>query len=351
MEDRMIEVSVIVPCYNVQEQIDRCMESLVSQTIGICNMEIILVNDASTDGTLEKLKDWEKRFPESILVITYDENIRQGGARNIGIQYARGKYIGFVDADDWVEQDMYETLLQPIKAMEYDAVKGKFVCETSKNANAANSSAARRDIVYHFEQRNGYYAGEISDVGNVGQYGLIMTGIYRRAMICENKLFFPEGTAYEDNYWDAILKLYVKNLYIADKIVYHYIYNDNSTTTARNGRHLERLPIEVAILEAYRERGMFEIYHDKLEMDFIQRYYLNTMYLIFTRCDDIPDVFKQMKTTIYRYFPDFEKNEGLKRLGIREQALIQLLKVPGVLSREELWKFKNHYLETFKKSV
>lgn len=345
----MTEISVIVPCYNAGKFIDRCMESLVSQTIGLQRMELILVNDASTDDTLEKLKAWEKRYPESVLVITYEENIRQGGARNVGIQYATGKYIGFVDADDWVEPDMYEALLQPTKEKEYDVVKGKFLYETSEDKWKKIDNSASQDVNYEFERINGYYIGEVSNVGNIGQYGTIPTGIYKREMIAENELWFPEKIAYEDNYWEAVLSLYTKSLYIVDKVVYHYVFHDDSTTNARNNHHLDRLPIEVAIVEAYKERGMLEACHNKLEMEFIQRYYLNTMYIIFTRYDDIPDIFEQMKNTIYEYFPDFEKNEGMKKLGIREQALIQLLKVPGTLSEKELQEFKNHYLNTFKK--
>jgi glycosyltransferase involved in cell wall biosynthesis len=82
----------------------------MSQTIGLEHLEVIAVNDASTDRTLEKLYQWERRFPENIMVITYEKNIRQGGARNIGLQYASGEYIGFVDADDWIDSAMYQKL-------------------------------------------------------------------------------------------------------------------------------------------------------------------------------------------------------------------------------------------------
>lgn len=108
----MKEISVIVPCYNVEEYLDACLESLVSQTLGLERMELILVDDASQDATLEHLRAWEREYPEQILVVECAENGRQGTARNIGMQYATGEYIGFVDSDDWVEPDMYEVLLE-----------------------------------------------------------------------------------------------------------------------------------------------------------------------------------------------------------------------------------------------
>lgn len=345
--NKVAEISVIVPCYNVEKYIDRCMESLVNQTIGLNNLELILVNDASTDGTLDKLKAWETQYPESIILITYEENIRQGGARNVGIHYASGNYIGFVDADDWVEADMYESLILPAKKNKYDVIKGKFVYEMSDAKRKKVDNSVRCDVEYQFERKNGFYVGEVSQTGNVGQYGTIPAGIYRREMIMEHELWFPEKIAYEDNYWGAVLRLYTGSLYIVDKVVYHYVYHDNSTTNSIGKHHLERLRIEVAILEAYKSRGLFEVYHDKLEMEFIQKYYLNTWYIIFTRCSEIPDIFEEMKNTIYYYFPHFDRNKGMDKLGIREQALMQLLKVPGTISMEELEKFKEHYLATF----
>lgn len=77
----MAEISVIIPCYNVEKYIDRCLESITAQTIGLDMLEIILINDGSTDNTLDKLYRWERLFPENIMVITYEENLRQGEQR------------------------------------------------------------------------------------------------------------------------------------------------------------------------------------------------------------------------------------------------------------------------------
>ena len=116
----MDKISIIVPCYNVEKYVGKCIESLLAQTIGRDKLELIFINDASTDGTLRILKAYERMDPEHICVITYDENIKQGGARNIGLSYATGNYIGFVDADDWIEPDMYERLLTMVKKYNCD---------------------------------------------------------------------------------------------------------------------------------------------------------------------------------------------------------------------------------------
>ena len=106
----MAEISVIIPCYNVESYIDRCLTSITSQTIDLSLLEIICIDDASTDNTWSKLQAWETTYPENIMIIHCDENGRQGTARNIGLQYASAPWIAYIDSDDWIELDYFEKL-------------------------------------------------------------------------------------------------------------------------------------------------------------------------------------------------------------------------------------------------
>nr|MDE5966256.1 glycosyltransferase family 2 protein [Lachnospiraceae bacterium] len=290
----MAFISVIIPCYNAENFIDRCMETIVSQTIGIENLEVILVDDASTDHTLDKLKAWERRYPDNVLVITYEENLRQGGARNIGLQYAAADYIGFVDADDWLEPSMYEKLYAYAKEEAYDMVQGKFIREHHVGEYPVDNSR-RRDVAYHFEKKQDFYVWDVSDVGDTGEFGSLCCTLLKKSLITEHNLHFPEHVAYEDNYWAAMLHLYVKDLYILDEIVYHYFMNMHSTVSAQNALHqLDRLAVEVMVVEQYKSRGAFDTFRYKLERDFIQRFYLNTLFIIFTRFQELPNIFDYM---------------------------------------------------------
>ncbi len=103
-------LSVIVPVYNVEKYLGTCIESLLAQTYD--NLQIILVNDCSPDGSLGILRDYENRYPDKITVIDSKENLRQGGARNLGIKSSQSEYVGFVDADDFVHPRMYEVLMK-----------------------------------------------------------------------------------------------------------------------------------------------------------------------------------------------------------------------------------------------
>ena len=100
-------ISIVVPCYNVEKYVDECLDSLVHQTLE--NIEIICVDDCSTDSTLEKLTEWKKK-DSRITVIKHDTNMGTGSARNTGIKISKADYVTFVDSDDIVTHDKYECL-------------------------------------------------------------------------------------------------------------------------------------------------------------------------------------------------------------------------------------------------
>lgn len=102
-----MKLSIIVPVYNAEKYLEKCLDSLVSQTID--DYELILINDGSTDNSQQIINDYVNQYPELIRTKTV-ENGGQGRARNIGIDMARGDYLGFVDSDDWVDTSMYQRL-------------------------------------------------------------------------------------------------------------------------------------------------------------------------------------------------------------------------------------------------
>ena len=104
------KISVIVPCYRVENYIDRCLDSLKTQTYGMENLEIILIDDASEDDTRRRLLQFEEEHSENVLVIVCEDNAGPGTTRNLGLNYATGEYIAFVDADDIVDKSMFERM-------------------------------------------------------------------------------------------------------------------------------------------------------------------------------------------------------------------------------------------------
>ena len=172
----MKKISVIIPCYNVEKEIDRCIQSLVDQTILLSQMELIFVDDASEDATMEKLSKWEEQYPESILVIHCEENGKQGTARNIGMQYATGEYIGFVDSDDYVEPEMYQKMCRIADQEQVDVVGCLYVREEENGSvvmDAQEREDAGRSIRINSEE-------DRKRLMTVGLPGGVWSAIYRR---------------------------------------------------------------------------------------------------------------------------------------------------------------------------
>ena len=105
------KISVIIPCYNAEQYIDRCLTSVVRQTIGLSSIEIIAVDDASADRTLFKLLQWEEKYKENLMVIALEQNSGLGTVRNVALSYATGDYLFFLDSDDWIALNTFERLI------------------------------------------------------------------------------------------------------------------------------------------------------------------------------------------------------------------------------------------------
>jgi len=115
----MVKVSIIVPVYNTEKYLRSCLDSLLSSTLD--NLEIIAIDDCSTDNSLAILKEYASRYP-NIKIVTNEKNIGTGACRNLGIKLSQGEYIGFVDSDDYVNPKMYETMYNGAVANNYPEI-------------------------------------------------------------------------------------------------------------------------------------------------------------------------------------------------------------------------------------
>lgn len=319
---QMAEISVIIPCYNVENYIDRCMKSIVNQTIGIENLEIILVDDASTDSTYEHLLKWEAVYPESIIVIKLAENGRQGAARNIGMQYATGEYIGFVDSDDWIEPDMYEALLQKMKSGNYDLVQ----CRLVKNCREEylQPEQKRADDDFTVEIHNDRDRSDLIASGCISGYPV--TKLYKRDMLLANHIFFLEKMSYEDMFFLSILNLYVNKIGFVAQNLYHYFYNPESTSRAKNSQqHYDLFRVGQLQWEEYEKRGILKRYETAFQYEFIQRCYIAGMVRLLQNMEALPyERFIKIQGLVQEKAPDYRNNPYLKPSEV-DNILLQLL--------------------------
>jgi glycosyltransferase involved in cell wall biosynthesis len=201
----MIKVSIIVPVYNVEPYLRRCLDSLVNQTLR--DIEIICINDCSPDKSLIILKEYAKN-DKRIKIIDFERNQGVSMARNSGMKIAKGEYIGFCDPDDYVDLDFYEKLYM-----------------LAKNKNADIAKAACKEIDSNSEKKH-----EKIRKHKCYFYSHFWTAIYRNEMLKKNRVKFPVGKSNAQDLCFLNHAVIVANsIYVLDNIFYHYVRNENSS--------------------------------------------------------------------------------------------------------------------------
>lgn len=213
------KISVIVPVYNTANYLRRCIESIINQEYK--NIELILVDDGSTDNSLDICKEYQK-IDDRIKVFT-KENGGQSSARNLALEHVTGQYIGFVDSDDWICLDMYTHLMKIIEESNADIafIERKKVYKESD----AKKDCKRLKIKIYREQK---ILEEYLDYGmKTGNYGL-PNYLYSTELF--KGVRFPEGRICEDIVTNYILQERSKCLVKSNKICYYYYQGNTSTT-------------------------------------------------------------------------------------------------------------------------
>ena len=201
-----MKISVIVPVYNTSKYLEDCLNSLVNQTFK--DMEIICVNDGSTDNSLEILNKYH-----SVKIIT-QENQGLSVARNTGIDAASGEYIGFVDSDDWVDLDFFEKLYNSI---------------TSTDSDIAAATIFRGEDKYRVKYTEEKIYTELSDkikACNIPNSCYVWNKLYKAELVKNNK--FKPNVYFEDMIWMPYVLEKSSKMVTAPNTVYHYRRNSNS---------------------------------------------------------------------------------------------------------------------------
>lgn len=272
----MCKVSVIVPVYNAEQYLDRCVESLVGQTLS--DIEIILVDDLSTDGSWQKMQEWESKYPAKVKIAQVKEKAFAGGARNVGIRMAQGEYIGLVDSDDWVDSRIYEDLYEQAKREDLDVVR----CGYRLVDEAGNFRTPVLPDVQKWEEKIRLGIGPVWRRlvlynGNM----LHWCGLWRREIIVRNGLMYPEKMYNEDSAWLYLVYMYVERIGISQGVYYNYCMNGGSqTATARKieSRYFMQCSAAKWLLDEYVKRGWKDRDPELVEYVFSCFYFIDCIY-------------------------------------------------------------------------
>lgn len=216
----MCKVSVIVPIYNGEKYINDCMNYLLNQTID--DIEIIAVDDKSTDLSPALLDAWKDKYPDKIKVIHLEKNMGPGGARNTGIKLAKGKYIGFMDCDDQVDISMYEKLYNVAEEENFDIVDCGYYEEKIEKAILSYTD----DVV-----------GELNDEKKgkiIAGVGYAVTKIFRAEILQRDDMKIRENAIYEDLDFLIHAVLLSKKVGNVKEVLYVYKNNPQSVSKKNN---------------------------------------------------------------------------------------------------------------------
>ena len=325
----MKKVSVIIPVYNVEKYIKKCLDSLVNQTLS--DIEIIVVNDGTPDNSQIIIDEYVKNYPDKVISIV-KENGGQGSARNIGLEKATGEYIGYVDSDDYVELNMYEELYDKAKENDSDIV----IC--GNNIVYENNYNKITEINYD----NKYNDFENAFFGKMA----VWNKLYKKKMLINNNIKFKEKVWYEDFAFTLKTLVNAKNIDFLDKTLYNYLWREGSTMNNNNvKRNLEILDAFDDIRNYLISNDLLNKYYSYLEFNAINHIYISTVVRVIN-ANVSKDLKKEVIDKLLEYmnsnFKDFKNNKYIKTLSRNRKIIYYLIKL-------RLYKLVNIIFKTKKR--
>lgn len=213
-------ISIIIPVYNVEKFLRRCLDSILSQTF--TDYELIIIDDGSTDQS-GKICDEYKEIDRRITFVIHQENQGSSAARNAGLSLCRGKYISFVDSDDWVEPHYLQSMLDCAEKEHADLVISSFIRVSSDNPTLYNRNEpkdlSKRAVI------SGYFSNLHAGLWNK---------LVLRELFIENAITFPQYNYYEDMVVSIKITIAASNIVYNDTPSYHYVVHNSSMTHLQN---------------------------------------------------------------------------------------------------------------------
>ena len=299
----MPKVSVIVPVYNVEKYVEKCIKSLVDQTLQ--EIEIIAVDDGSKDGSKSIVDNYIKKYPDKIKYL-YKENGGLSSARNFGIPYANGEYIAFLDSDDYVEPTMYEEMYKLAKKDNADMVECDFIWEYP------NKQKYDYGVVYNGKK-------EAIEKARVVAWNKLI----KREIIENEKIEFPFGLRYEDVEFFYKLVPRLNKISFMKKYFIHYVQRDNSIANTQNTKTKDIFKVLNNVIEFYKNKGYYDEYKEELEYTYLRLLLCSSLKRMCKIKDKqerkiaLNDTWNNINTN----FPNWRKNRLLKKNSIKNMYI------------------------------
>lgn len=324
----MIKVSVILPVYGVSEYIEKCTRSLLAQSLE--EMEFLFVDDHGPDDSIEVVRRTIAGHPREAQFRFLDpgKNLGPGLARNYAIPYAQGTYVAFVDSDDWVEPDMFETLYRQAEShgmtdLSYGHAFKDF--EDGKPSSVLRNPLVPSGCLTH-EHRAHFLVNYVS---------YFWTFIYKKEFLCREEICFPEERWSEDSYFVSCCLLTAQSIASVDKPLYHYIVRPGSASTTPNStKYRQRIAVFNKLLQFAKDRHAYDDFKEEIDFMFAKKCGLMSLVdYIKDSSNPDPSQYKTIHQEVFSYIPDYQRNKYYK-----ENKKVRLLlwlsqHLPGFFTR------------------
>ena len=310
----MPKVSIIVPVYNVEKYLSRCLDSLVNQTLK--DIEIIIVNDGSSDNSQKIINKYIDRYGSLIKLIN-QENQGLSIARNNGLKFATSDYIIFIDSDDWIESNMIEEMYNQIIKENADVV----ICGNNvvnENNETISKTFPNKYQSYDFETQMIF--------GNLSAWNKII----KKSLLIDNAISFRENVWYEDI--DFSFKLFVKakKICILSKNLYNYFLRKGSIMNSNNlEKNLDLIQAFEEIIKVAKKNNCYNKYYNEIEFLAINHLYISCIVRIIIADNYRKKDKKKLLTILFNYmnknFSTYKKNKYLKLLSLNRKLIFYLI--------------------------
>ena len=302
-----IKVSVIIPVYNTEDYLKECIESLVNQTLR--EIEILIVNDGSTDSSLEIMKEFKNKYP-NISKIFDKVNGGQASARNYALPFAQGEYLGFVDSDDWVDSTMYEEMYEKAEKEDADIV----IC----------------DMVDHFPDRTVCYPSSRFE-NKFKVTPSACNKLFKRSLVKED--VFPVGLWYEDFEFTTMQLMKTDCISVIHKGLYHCHCREVSTMYNNNSeKNQDILVVLEHVVEYVEKNGWYEKYKNVLEYLYIDHVLITSINRVQKQTNEKKKiVINNLRKEVLKKYNSFYKDDAFREMPKKRQ-IIALLNAYGLCS-------------------
>ncbi|MFZ7133052.1 MAG: glycosyltransferase [Eubacteriales bacterium] len=313
----MVKVTVIVPVFNVEGYLYKCINSIVRQSLD--EIELLLIDDGSTDGSLEIIKDFYRRYPNKVRFI-HKENEGVSQARNLGIIESKGDYIAFVDADDWLEEETLEYM---------------YLCALEKNADLVLCDAKVIDA-YTGKITKMWKSGNLNEEAeNIYRHKALVNTVlpapwgklYRKNLFIEHHITFPIGLRNQDLGTTPRLLIHCNTISKVNKAYYNYLYREDSAMRTYDNKILDVIENLKIVKKYYESMGLDKEFKEELEYLHIEHLLFRAVY----RVKNIKDntmrsaLTKKIVSYLTKEYPAWISNKNLKDLTVKKRVYLKMV--------------------------